>query len=294
LRYAIPFLVLGLGGSVSSIASTPVPYAGHCAVLDRVAVAAGNPRTRSAAIDSLEKVALGRAESIGAESEAALGEKAGIFETEGFKDPTARACALRSIGRTALDEAVDFLTKLVPGDLGPDPSQTVWPAAQIALRDARFRRITDPYMKIEFLEGILTGMRDGRGPVAAWAVDELCDRGARRSLPVIYKSIRSRLNGQRDEEEIEFCEARIRVVMSNPDRVKALASVLTVGDESANTRLVGWAVNELNSMQTPAADAELDRFAREIGRLPEGSPAKANLGIYGQEILIFQVQRAVK
>jgi hypothetical protein len=84
----------------------------------------------------------------------------------------------------------------------------------------------------------------------------------------------------------------MRVVASNPDRVKALASVLTVGGDAANGRLAGWAVNELNSMQTQPAEAELDRFAREIGELPEGSPTRARLGAYRQEILDFQAQRA--
>jgi hypothetical protein len=291
MRCAAIILVLGLGGSAPFFASTPIPYAGHCLVLDRVAAAASDPRTRSFAIDSLEKIALGRVASVSAELEAALGEKAGVFQAKGYTDPPARACAVRSIGRTALDEAVDFLAKLTPADVGPDPSGAVWSAAQIALQDAQFRKITDPYMKTKFLEGILAGTRDGRGPVPAWAVDELCERGAQKSLPLIQSSIRHMWSGQYGEDEIEFCEARIRVIMSNPDRVKALASVLAVGDDAANTRLVTWAVNGLNSMKIPTADAEVDRFAREIDRLPEGSPAKDRLGIYRMEIRYLQAER---
>jgi hypothetical protein len=64
----------------------------------------------------------------------------------------------------------------------------------------------------------------------------------------------------------EFCEARIRAVTSNPDRAKAIGPILTVQNGTMNARLVGWAANQLNSMQTPGADTELDRFAREIPR----------------------------
>jgi hypothetical protein len=293
---ALILILLGLGGSVPSLASTPPPYAGHCAILDRVAVAAGNVRTRSVAIDSLEKVALGRATSVGAESEVALGEKAGVFEDRGFGDPPARVCALRSIGTTALEEAVDFLTKLEPGDLGSDPSQTVWPAAQIALREAQLGRITDPDMKIEFLEHTISEYHDAvsNSAVILWAVNQLCDRGAQASLPVIQKSIRHMWSGQNGEDEVEFCEARVRVVTSKPDRVAALASVLSVaiGADDANQRLLGWAVNELNSMKSSDADAQLDRFARDIERLPEGSPTKVRLSTYREEIVQFKGQRA--
>jgi hypothetical protein len=293
MKYAALLTLLALGGVTASQATDLPPFAGQCAALDRVAAAAANARTESIAIDSLEKIALGRAAGIGAEADATLGMAAGTLEDKGFADPTARACALRSLGRTALGGAIEFLTKLTPADLGSDPSQRLWPAAQVALREAQLRGITDTYLKTEFLDRTVTEHHDAvsNSAVTSWAVDELCDRGAQVSLPVIQQSIRSRRNGPRDEQEIEFCEARIRVVASNPDRVKALASVLTAGGDATNTRLAGWAVNALNSMQTPAADAELDRFAREIEKLPEGSPTKAHLDIYRQEIMEFRGQR---
>jgi hypothetical protein len=292
MRCTTSVLLLGFGCGALGLATTPAPYSGHCAVLDRVSAAAVGAGTRAIAIETLERLAMGNAGSVGPDADGALGLAPGTLEREGFSDPPVRACALRSIGRTGLDEAVDFLANLTQADFRQDPSQRVWPTAQVALRDAQMRRIQDPQRRIEFLEGILASMPDGRGSLAAWAVDELCNRGAQTSLPVIQRAIRSAWSGQYGLDEIEFCEARIRVVTTNPDRAGAIGSVLTVANGTANARLVGWAANELNSMQTPAADAELDRFAREIDGLPDASPSKATLRAYRQEILDFQAQRA--
>lgn len=294
MKSGMLIVVLAFEGVMPSEADDLPPFAVECSVVQRIEVSASSARTKTTAMNALERIATGNASSVVAGKAVALGLEEGIFHDKDkqFASPTVRACALRGIGRTASDEAVDFLAKLSPDALGSDPSQRLWPAAQVALRDAQMRRIADPQKKIEFLEGILAGTRDGRGSVAAWAVNELCNRGAQTSLPVIQKAITSAWSGQYGLDEIEFCEARIRVVTRNPDRVRAIGSVLTVANGTTNARLVGWALTELNSQQTPAADAELDRFALEIERLPEQSAAKASLGHYRQEILTLQAQRA--
>jgi hypothetical protein len=297
MKHKTVALTLGAFGCMwICLAKTPPPFDFQCRLLDRVAEAAraASP-ARLDALEILERVATGRMDSASPELEARVGLKAEELRGPDFKDSTVRAHALRKIGETALDEAVDFLAGLNPGDIGPDPSQMAWPAAQIALRDAQLRRIADTHMKIEFLERTVTERHDAvsNGAVTSWAVDELCDRGSQTSLPVIQQSIRSRRNGPRDEQEIEFCEARIRVVLSNPNWAKALGSALDVssGAGFAERRLLGWVIDQLISMRSPSADAELDRFAREIGALPEGSPGKLSLSMYRQEILDLQGQR---
>ena len=97
-------------------------------------------------------------------------------------------------------------------------------------------------------------------------------------MAIIQKSIRSRRNGQRDEDEIQFCETRIQVLRRNPDRVKALAAILSTGG-TETTRLQLWAIHQLDAMRSPEADAEMDRFAAEIGKLPEQSPARQRLSL---------------
>jgi hypothetical protein len=276
-------------------ATTVAPFYYQCRLVDRVFEAIrGTAPVSLDALAILESVAAGRMDGASPELETRVGLKAGELRGPDFKNPTVRAHALRKIGEAGLPEALAYLQDLRREDLGSDPSQMVWPAAQIALRAAQLRRITDPYMKTEFLERTVTERHDAvsNSAVTSWAVNELCDRGAQMSLSVIQQSIRSGQSGERGENEIEFCEERIRVVLSNPDRIKALASVLSAAGGTADRNLVGWAVSQLSSMRSPSADAELDRFALEIERLPEGSPRKLSLGTYRQEILDFQQERA--
>jgi hypothetical protein len=114
--------------------------------------------------------------------------------------------------------------------------------------------------------------------VAIWAFNQLCDRGALASLPLIQRSVRASWSGQYGEDELTFCETRIQVLRRSPDRVKALGSVLNV-DGAEGTRLQLWAIYQLDSMHFPQADAELDRFAGEIGRLPERSMERQSLSL---------------
>jgi hypothetical protein len=176
---------------------------------------------------------------------------------------------------------VEFLASLKQADIGTDSGQQIWPAAQIALREARLRRITDAQSRNDFLEAILTEPHDAvsNSAIGHWAVDQLCDRGALTSLSAIQKAIRNRMNGQRDEDEIAFCETRIQVIRRNPDRIKALGSVLVLDNSAGDTRLELWAILQLDAMHSPRADAELDRFASEITKVSEQSAKRQRLSL---------------
>ncbi len=255
-------------------ASRPLPEAPYCSLLSEVgSVATSQSRSSPVALGVLERVALGRIAEISAESAAQVGLRDRLADTW-FSTAEVRACAFRAIGETGLAEAVDFLQNLNRAEIGTDTSQEMWAASQVALWDARFRRIEDPQLKIKFLESTLTEPEMPRDPVGHWAADQLCDRGALGSLVIIQEAIRTRRNGQRDEDEIAFCEARIRVVYGKPDRVKALASLLRVEKAGENARLTEWAIQQLASIHSREAQAELDRFANEIGRLPVASPGR--------------------
>jgi hypothetical protein len=102
----------------------------------------------------------------------------------------------------------------------------------------------------------------------------------------IQQAIRTRRNGQRDEDEIAFCEARIRVLYGKPDRVKALTSVLSLDKAGENTRLTSWIIEQLASMHSREAHAELDRFADEIARMPAASPGRERLLRFREDIRI--------
>jgi hypothetical protein len=74
------------------------------------------------------------------------------------------------------------------------------------------------------------------------------------------------------------------VVSSDPDRVKALASVLRVRAGMTDSEQIGWAINQLRDVNSKRADEELDRFADEIESLPDGSPLKTEL--WGRRVQI--------
>jgi len=74
-----------------------------------------------------------------------------------------------------------------------------------------------------------------------------------------------------------FCEGRMGVVSRNPDQLKALGSFLSVSGGFTDLDLIGWAISKLEAMKSPRADAELERYAKEIDALPEDSTLKREL-----------------
>jgi hypothetical protein len=232
----------------------------------------------------LERVALGRAARVDAESESQAGLARGQLRDSGYSTAEVRACAFRSIGQVASAEALEFLTNLQHADIGRDDSQEVWSASRVALYDARLRQIHNPQFQVDFLESTLKQPDMGRGPVGSWVVNELCDRGSQSFLPVIENAIRARKNGQRDEDEIAFCVARMTLVASNPDRVTALASILNLEQGSLNQRLTIWAIGQLFSMNSRAADAELARFWHQIDDRFHGAADPQGFWIFRQEV----------
>jgi len=190
------------------LARTPLPYADYCAQLDRIGTAAqARNQATSAAVELLKLVALGRTADITPESETQVGLTPGELKQAPFTSPRVRGCAFDKIAETGLPEALDFLAKLKQADIGPDNSQQIWPAAQIALKTALLNGIGDPLSKMVFLEGVLMEPHDrfANSAVVSWAVNQLCDSGAITAVPEIQKSIRSRVSGNRAEDQIQFC-----------------------------------------------------------------------------------------
>jgi len=242
-----------------------------------VADASHHSEKAAAAHFFLAKVALGRTEDITQETLLRLGLESSIHKEEGFRYYYVRVYAFRKLGETGSSEAIDLLANLKPGDIGPDETQQIWPGAQVALKIAYLARTTDPLAKVEFLEKILIQPRGGWGAVGHWAVEELCERGSLMSIGIIHKAVRSRMNGERGEEEIRFCEARMRVISRDPDRIKALASVLRADYGVNDDKLLRWAIHQLSAMRTRNADAELSRFVNEVDRFSASSPSQQRL-----------------
>jgi hypothetical protein len=231
-------------------------------------------------LDVLKRTALGQAKDITPEEETALGLTAGQLRKEALVSYRVRVCAFQAIGRAGSPEALDFLMKVRSADIGPDSTGQIWPAAQVAAKSAQLNAISDPVAKVQFLEDLLSVPRGGWGAVGHWAVEELCNSGSRLSIGIIHEAIRSRSNGQRDEDEIRFCEARINIVTRYPDRAKAIGSVLTTV-APVDDRLLWWAIRQLVGMHDSQADAELDRFSREVEKL---GPGYQRLRVFAEEI----------
>jgi hypothetical protein len=244
-------------------------------LLDRVGAAAkvGLP-SRSVALEILERIAEGRMKGASYDLEAQVGLEAGQLHRPEFKVEEVRSYALRRIGELDLPEALVYLQNVKKGDLEPDMSGQMTSAAQIALREAQFNRISDEPAKIRFLEDTTSE----KGAAASWAVNELCNRGSYQSLPFIREQIRRTLSLARDVDHANrFCDARMGVVSRDPDRTKALGTLLSVANGVSDSELIGWAINELNDMNSIRADAEVQRYAHEIDSLPDGSTLKTAL-----------------
>jgi hypothetical protein len=178
------------------LSSVLPPFNMECALLDRVsAVAASNSPANRTALTVLQQVALkGPAGGVpGLEAE--VRGRPGEFLRPDYQHVDVRVHALRAIGRAATAEAVTFLSKLTREQLGPDSTGQLWPAAQLALREALYQRIRDPRERIEFLERTIQPRQkvdNWGGTVVSWAVHELCDNGVVGSLPLIAEAIKKR------------------------------------------------------------------------------------------------------
>jgi len=272
----------------------PPPFLVECRQLDLVykAVNADSPASQTA-FEVLKLVALGQADGIDDGQRTRVGLKPEQLKGAAFKNPNVRMYAFERIGAPGLPEALDFLENLEEDDVGTDAVHQVWPVAQIALRQSHLNRISDPQARRAFFEKTVTELHDpiSRDGVVTWAVDQLCDSGAFASLPLIRESIRKRDSGPRSEVRIQYCEALMDVVARDPDRIKAIATVLRVNNASYDRKLALWAVYQLNSMNSPKADAELKRFAGEIAALPETSPQKRELGFFDKYIQSLFLRR---
>jgi len=267
------------------------PGAYKCAVLDRVfEVAISGSSKSGSALAVLERVAEGSAQTVSAASEALLGLKPGEFQDRSFTDTVVRSHAFRRIGESGLPGTLDFLEAVDPSGWGQDETQQVWPDVQVALREAKLMRIPDPSDRVQFLENTVTERHDpiSNSLVISWAVDQLCDSSSRSSLPVIERSIRRWNPTGRGEEDIRFCYARMDVVTRHTDRAKALGSVLSVATSAYDQRLTHWALRALAAMRSPDADAEMDRFAVEIEKLPDGSSQKQQLLEFSQSVRVLR------
>lgn len=258
------------------MAQMPWPYHSQLSLVDQVVAAAkADPSKGPVALEILQRVAEGRMAAGSPDLELRVGLAAGQLRGPEFKVEEVRSDALRKIGDLDLPGALAYLQNLGKDDFEWDTTGQMWSAAQIALRQAQLIRIPDQQGKIAFLEDTTT---EKTSAAAWWAADQLCDLGVHQSLPFVRQYLEAHLSLSRDiEEPYQFCQERMDIVSRDPDRVKALASVLSVNSGVTDSEILEWAINELRSMKSPRAEAEVQRYADEIEALPDGSDLKKTL-----------------
>ena len=258
------------------LSTTPLPFFSYeCSLIDHVERRGrrGPSIVTSAAFAVLKLMAEGRTRDASPDAEVKVGLEPGAkLRGPEFAGSHVVPCprALRVIGRLGSPDALAYLQHLKKTDIEPDPSGQVWSSGtdRTALREAQLNRIPEGRARVRFLEDTTI---DTRSAAARWAVEELCDRGSRESLPFIIQHLTRVYSLAREVDgALKFCEARIDLISRDPDRIKALGSFLSV-HSVGDPELFGWAINTLRDMKSARAEAEVERFADEIEDLPDAA-----------------------
>ena len=265
-------LVIGFGSSA-------LPNAAANGVVDRIFEAMMKGTLPPSDLRILENAAEGRFEEADVAVALSLGIRRADFSPLAFRAEGARAHALMKIGETGFPEALEYLKNIRFEDVRNFQSEQPWHAARIALHIAQMKTIPEAELRIAFLRKALTDKDAGvdDSAVHTWAMTELCDRGELDALTDIRQYLRRIYSGERAEEQIHSCEARMEVVSRSSDRVQALASVLRADGPPGDSNLIGWDVRQLAALDSPTAFRALVRFDAEIKALPPGSEIRQRL-----------------
>jgi hypothetical protein len=267
------FALLAVVCSVS-MASTPPPFSGECQALDAVYRSALLPSMSSVALRILEAVAEKRPDIF---FEPATTDRFHFFSSRylNFEDSVVRVCALERIGATGSPAAIQYLDALTPNQITSDPSRTVFPSGKIALKKALLKMEPDLPGQTAFLVRQLEFPSSGtaNGRVADWAIEEMCNRGHISSFALVQRVMKKKNSFASGESELQFCLARMRVVISSPNRTEALVSALSTDPSNDdNERLVYWAIHQLAAANSAEADAGLDKYTADIERRAAEKP----------------------
>ena len=189
--------------SVWVAAGSAPPGSSEKAVLDQALNAVSIALSRDASLETLEDVAEGKPREVVTAAALKAGLRAFARPDFSFADASVRAYAMDRIGASGLPEAIQDLESITVAEIGPDDTETIYPASQIALYKALYRRETDPGRQVALLA---PHRRADTRRGGLWAVDELCNRGSNGSLPEIRKMVESYPGGLSGGEQVRFCE----------------------------------------------------------------------------------------
>ena len=289
MRILLSIYILLLYGERTH-ATTPEPYLRFKMAVDRLAFESDIGK-HAASLQVLKAIALGIPQRLPADVESALSLPAGELRLAEYSDSSVRERALIRIGESGLPGRLAFLRSLVKTDFQPDPTGSLWPAARIGLRSAELFALTGPNSRVNFLEQTIEASK-GLSSEAIWASNKLCNEGAVGSVAKIATVYQWRPTEAMDR--MRDCEARMEIVRRDPNRTKALASVLTTLP-SKDREFTRWAIFELLEIRTGQAQIALADFAREIDRLPNSHPDKYWFSeIRGMVLHLLSLRHAAK
>jgi hypothetical protein len=266
-------VTLILGATTLGFASSVVDGV-EIGAIDKAAALAKSPRTQEAALFALERLAEGKPEAIPADLASQVGARPNpLIGWVGYRHLDVRLYAIYKLGETGSEDALAYLSGLKEEEFAPNPGERsqLQAAVHIAQSNIQLLNTPDRAEKVQLLEKWVV---DPVSLVPGWAADQLCQMGSLISFPVVRQSIRIRYRGDevRADDMVQFCLQRMTILGSNPDRTKALSSVLTSDLETQDSQVVGWAVNELLQIGSPDAVEALRNFSARVKDAP-GLPA---------------------
>jgi hypothetical protein len=134
-------------------------FAASTHMLDRALKAVSVEWSRDAALETLKDIAEGKPKEtiIEAASRAGMNDL-GDYDYM-FGNAYVRSYAMDRIGASDLPEAIEYLKSMTIAKVGPDSTETIYPASQVALYKALYRQETDRERQIAFLERQLTSAK---------------------------------------------------------------------------------------------------------------------------------------
>lgn len=179
-----------------------------------------------------------------------------------------RYYAAYALGELGAVEAQDVLLDLADGLQWNDADRRLRWAFFNAHWMIKVASAPDEDAQIQLLIEALDQRFDGiiADGLRRWAADELANRGAVQALPAITAAIRNRGSGERGEEEIRLCTAKMAVLNANETRQEALVVALAMRDPFEHRDLNRWAIAELGALGTERSLDILIAYALSLQR----------------------------
>jgi hypothetical protein len=274
-----PFLALTIfiAAAATCHAYEPGEFAAEYHALDRVAGAAlRSPAELPRVVAVLASVLLGKPSDTIGDFRQLTGLGTDGMARLHLAEAESRCYAAEKLGETGSQPASEILSKFRLEDAPSDRRYYLLGCVTVGLKEIGERAAGDNAEdKIRFARGVLNEHSykgDVEDSVYRWAINRLCDLGSSSDFPLIESSMNAIHNDWWGKSELEFCRDRIAVLARDPDRTKALGTVLLPAGHVEDSRIHGWAIYQLLAMHSADGDRALARYFAEVDKLDRDNP----------------------